>query len=211
MPADIAYIGYMKKLFLLLAFLGGPAMADRLELSEISSYLNGLETAEGAFTQINADGSISQGKIYIKRPGRIRFEYLPPNESLVMAGGGQVAIFDAISDEPPTRFPLALTPLNIILERDVDLAQRDMVVAHDSDGMRTLVTAQDPERPELGYLQLIFTANPVQLRQWVVTDETNSQTTVILGEWVEGERIPNIQFNILAEMRARGFEPNTNN
>ncbi|MEM6307053.1 MAG: outer membrane lipoprotein carrier protein LolA, partial [Pseudomonadota bacterium] len=197
----------MKKIFFILCLLAPPAFADRLSLTDISTYLNGLDTAEGAFTQINADGSLSQGKLYIKRPGRIRFEYIPPNDALVIAGGGQVAVFDAKSDAAPTRFPLAATPLSIILDRDVDLTQQANVIAHDSDGTRTLVTLQDANRPEMGYLQMIFTANPTQLRQWVVTDEANAQTTVILGDWVVGQRIPNIRFNILAEMRERGFDP----
>jgi hypothetical protein len=53
----------------------------------ISAYLNGLTTVEADFTQVNSDGTISTGKIYIKRPGRVRFEYGPPDRSLVIAGG----------------------------------------------------------------------------------------------------------------------------
>ena len=72
-----------------------PAVAEKLSLNAISKYLNGLSTVKGAFTQINDDGTISTGTIYIKRPGRVRFEYDPPEAALVMAGGGQVAIFDS--------------------------------------------------------------------------------------------------------------------
>ena len=74
-----------------------PALADRIPLDEISRYFNSFTTAEGEFTQINPDGSLATGRIYIRRPGRVRFEYDPPEESLVMAGGGQVAIFDGRS------------------------------------------------------------------------------------------------------------------
>ncbi len=172
-------------------------------MNAISNYLNGLQTAEGDFTQVNPDGTIDQGRLFLKRPGRIRFEYKPPNQSVVMAGGGQVAVFDPKSDGEPTRFPLNQTPLSIILERNVNLSQRDMVIGHDSDGTRTLVTAQDPRRPEYGYIQMIFTANPIQLRQWVVSDESNAQTTVILGDWQEGGSISNGKFNIQAEMARR--------
>ncbi|MEO0357211.1 MAG: outer membrane lipoprotein carrier protein LolA [Pseudomonadota bacterium] len=193
----------MKKLLFVLCLMASPAFAERLSLNAISGYLNGLQTAQGDFTQVNPDGTIDQGRIFIKRPGRIRFEYNAPNESLVIAGGGQVAVFDPKSDGEATRFPLNQTPLSIILERNVNLGQRDMVVGHDSDGTRTLVTAQDPRRPEYGYIQMIFTANPIQLRQWVVSDEANAQTTVILRDLTEGGSISNRQFNIIAEMDAR--------
>jgi outer membrane lipoprotein-sorting protein len=177
-----------------------PARAQELSLDEISGYLNALQTAQGGFTQINADGTISTGTIYIKRPGRMRFEYAPPDNSMVIAGGGQLAIFDPRSNTGPERYPLNQTPLKIILERVVDLAQRDMVTGHTSDGTTTTVTAQDPERPELGNIQLVFTGSPVELRQWIVTDDTGSQTTVILNDFETGGTIRDRLFNIEAEV-----------
>ncbi|MEL6648863.1 MAG: outer membrane lipoprotein carrier protein LolA, partial [Pseudomonadota bacterium] len=42
---------------LLTAVLALPAAADKLSLSEISSYLNGFSSASGQFTQINDDGT----------------------------------------------------------------------------------------------------------------------------------------------------------
>ena len=67
----MGYLETMKRLALSLALMIGlaaPAMADRVPLSQLSRYLNGIGTAEGDFTQINADGSISTGSIYIHRP-----------------------------------------------------------------------------------------------------------------------------------------------
>jgi len=86
----------------------------------------------------------------IKRPGRIRFEYNAPDNSLVMAGGGSVAIFDPRSNNGPDRYPLSQTPLKIILERNVDLGRAKMVTGHTSDGTTTTITAQDPENPQYG-------------------------------------------------------------
>ena len=78
----------------------------------------------------------------------MRFEYNAPMDLLVMAGAGQVGIFDGKSNLPNAeRYPLSRTPLNLILERNVDLGRRNMVVGHDFDGTATVVTAQDPENP----------------------------------------------------------------
>lgn len=183
-----------------------PAHAQQLSLGEVSNYLNRLTTAQGGFTQINGDGTLSTGQIFIKRPGRIRFEYNPPDNSLMIAGGGQVAIFDPRSNTPPDRYPLNQTPLNIILERNVDLGRRRMVTGHTSDGTTTTITAQDPDNPNYGNIQLVFTANPVELRQWIVTDDTGGQTTVILNDVAPGAAIGDAKFNIISEMRQRGFE-----
>ncbi len=184
-----------------LAFLAGGAQAQELSLAELSAYFNGLSSAQGDFTQINSDGTISTGKIYIKRPGRIRFEYNPPEEALVVAGGGSLAIFDPRSNTGPDRYPLSQTPLNIILRRDVDLARAEMVTDHSSDGTTTTITAQDPEHPEYGSIRLVFTANPVELRQWVIDDGTGTETTVILGGFDTTSPVRDILFNIINEER----------
>lgn len=186
------------------AAMPATAMAETLSLRAISNYLNSFTTGIADFTQINSDGTISTGTIYIKRPGRIRFEYNPPEAALVMAGGGSVAVFDPKSNEGPQRYPLSETPLKIILEHNVDLARTNMVTRHVSDGTRTTVTAQDPEHPEYGNIQMVYTANPTQLRQWIVTDNAGDQTTVILGDLTIGTAINDIKFNILAETAARG-------
>lgn len=193
----------MTLMALAMSLIALPALAEKIPLSQISAYLNSFVTAQGAFTQINADGTISTGTIYIKRPGRVRFEYAPPNEALVMAGGGQVAIFDAKSNQPPEQYPLNRTPLSIILERNVDLGRAKMVVGHSTDGKTISVVAQDPEHPEYGNIRLVFTDSPVQLRQWVITDDTGSQTTVVLGDLELGVDLGAGLFNIVQETRKR--------
>ena len=180
-----------------------PALAEAVPLSVLSDYLNGLTTVEADFTQINADGTLATGKIYIKRPGRVRFEYAPPDRSLVIAGAQQVAIFDAKSNQPPERYPLRRTPLNLILSADVDLSRANMVIGHDFDGTSTRVRAQDPENPEFGSIELVFTANPVELRQWVITDDLGDQTTIILGEMIKGGDLPGRLFDITREEELR--------
>lgn len=172
------------------------AMADILPLSEISAYLNTLKTAEAAFTQINDDGTISTGRIYIKRPGRIRFEYDPPNQTLVLAHANTVAIFDAKSNQPPETYPLKRTPLSIILAAEVDLVRARMVVGHEFDGTATVVTAQEPDSSEYGSIQLKFTGDPVELRQWIINDSSGGQTTVVLGDLKTGMELRNTIFNI---------------
>ena len=187
-----------------LALYSGAASAQPLTLAQISGYLNQLETAQGGFTQINQDGTLSTGQIYIKRPGRIRFEYNAPAESMVLASVGQVAIFDPRSNTGPERYPLNRTPLSIILAENVDLERARMVTNVVSDDTSTTVTAQDPDNPNYGSIQMVFTAAPIELRQWIVTDDLGSETTVILNDLVSGGSISNVLFNIQEEIRKQG-------
>lgn len=180
-----------------------PASAQQLSLTEISKYLNGIVSATGSFTQINSDGSLSTGVIAIKRPGKVRFDYNPPERALVMASAGAVYILDRKLNARPDTYPLRRTPLSIILDRKVDLGRAGMVVGHGFDGTATTVTAQDPDNPEYGTIQLRFTDDPVELRQWIITDGNGSQTTVILGD-MQDKTLSNSLFSIddeLAKLR----------
>lgn len=208
-PLSLPYIATMKPLRTLLAplaliLMAAPALADKIPLKDLSAYLNSLTTAETDFTQVNADGSIATGKLYMQRPGRVRFEYGPPDKSLVLASGGQVAIFDSKSNQPPEQYPLKRTPLNLILAKDVDLARAKMVVAHTEEKNATNVVALDPEHPEYGSIALVFTASPVTLRQWVITDDLGQQTTVILGDLKTGASYKSGLFSIESEVQKRG-------
>lgn len=187
-----------------LALVPRAAAAAPVPLAELSRYLNGLTTVEADFTQINGDGTISTGRLFIRRPGRVRFEYTPPDTTLVMAGGGQVAVFDAKSNQPPEQYPLTRTPLNLILAQNVDLGRARMVVGHREVEGTTRVRAQDPENPEYGSIEMVFTPNPVELRQWIIRAD-GGETTVILGEMKKGGSFPSSYFNITIEARNRGF------
>lgn len=184
--------------------IAAPAVAE-ISVSEISSYLNSFQTAKADFTQVNSDGTLSTGVLSIRRPGRARFDYAAPNNGLVIAGGQQVAIFDPVSNTPPEQYPLSQTPLSIILAQNVNFGQSGMLVQHGGDATQTAVTLQDPQHPEYGNIQLVFTPSPVTLRQWVITDDSGAQTTVILGDMTTGLSIGSSQFSIPQELQRRGL------
>jgi outer membrane lipoprotein-sorting protein len=149
-------------------------------LSELSSYLNGIDMAQSTFTQINADGTVATGQFYIQRPGRARFEY-DDDDLLVIAGGGQLAIFDGRGNTTAEQYPLSQTPLSIILNQ----RGRPVAVGHGRGSRirrnRHTRHRAGPDRPEIGTLTMVFTGDPVELRQWVVTDQAGSETTIVLG------------------------------
>ncbi len=171
--------------------------AQEAHLNDISQYLNTLATAQGTFVQANPDGSDTGGNFYLSRPGRMRFDYEEPNKSLVVVSGGSIAIFDQYSNSEPQQFPLARTPLSLILERVVDLSNRDMIFDMRDNGDSTSVFARDVERPELGFVEITFTKSPIALTGWVITDEQSKRTSVRLVELERVDLIPLRFFNIL--------------
>lgn len=190
-------------LVLCLAASAAPA-AERLSLSALSDYLNTITLAEARFTQEGADGSRLTGRLFIKRPGRIRFEYDPPqDDTLVLASGGQIAVFDGRASGRPEQFPLRRTPLAIILARDIDLTRARMVTGHGMDAGRTVVQAQDPDNPDYGRIYLYFEHDPVRLSEWLIVSGTGERTRTILGPFQPREDLGDSMFSIPLEMQAR--------
>lgn len=182
--------------------LAMPALAEKIPLNELSRYLNSLTTAKAAFTQVNADGTMSTCTLFIQRPNRVRFQY-KGDKTLMLASAGQVAVFDGKSNGGPQLYPLSKTPLSLILAPNINIGQAKMVTGYTEKKNSTVVTAQDPKHPEYGNIQMIFSANPTQLRQWVVTDQSGSRTTVILGDMTVGGSFPPSTFAIQNEIDRR--------
>ncbi len=203
----MSYTRHMSRILLALALAIAlvplAARAEPLPLTELSAYIESIVGAESGFTQVNADGSKTTGRVIIRRPNRMRFEYAPPDRTLVLASAGQVAIFDPKSNQPPEQYPLKRTPLNLILARRVDLTRAKMVVAHAEEDGLTTVTAQDPDNPDYGTIKLYFSADPVALRQWVVTDDSGARTRVMLDGLVYGGSYGASLFSIENETKDR--------
>lgn len=178
-----------------LCLVASPVLAgEKLTLAAVSKYLNALSTLEASFTQINDDGSVSTGRLYLHRPGRMRFEYDPPDSGVVISAGSSVMIIDPKSSQPPVSYPLKRTPLALILARDIDLDRARMVVGHEFDGRFTIVVAQDPDHPEYGKIEMLFAADPVALSRWVIHDDTGGRTTLILDRMRTGGQIASSRF-----------------
>lgn len=186
------------------ALIAAPARAqDARDLARISNYLNATETLQGTFVQVDADAVVTEGRFYMRRPGRIRFEYDPPNPALVIADGFWVAVLDK-RDGGVDRYPLSETPLNLLLKANVDLRRENAVTRIDRSADQLAVTAHDPASPGIGEITMIFANNPLELRQWVVVDSQGRRTTVALSDMRTNVPIPAERFSIeSAEEAAR--------
>ena len=100
------FLATLSALTALPVLIANPAIADvnRADLTRITNYLNGISTMQGTFVQIGPDGDLSEGTFYMRRPGRVRFEYNPPNPTLIVADGFWVAVTDTV-DNSFDRFP----------------------------------------------------------------------------------------------------------
>ncbi|MBA4211039.1 MAG: hypothetical protein C0454_16060 [Parvibaculum sp.] len=173
--------------------------ADAKALAEASAYLNALDSMQGDFLQMGPDGSVAEGKFYLRRPGRLRFEYNPPERLLVVADGTWVAVKDSAA--AAQRYPIASTPLSLILGRNVNLTESARVLNVETQPGALLITVADRKGEAPGHITLIFDQPRMQLRQWVVTDAQGLQTTVALRNVETGIRADNALFVLRDDQR----------
>lgn len=161
--------------------LAALAQINQADLTRISNYLNGISTMQGNFVQVGPDGDLSEGLFFMRRPGRIRFEYQPPNPTLIVADGFWVGVYDTI-ENTLDRFPLSETPLDLLLRDRVNLRDEGAIQSIERSDGQLRVRAIDPEAPDQGSITMIFADNPLQLTQWIVEDAQGLATTVALSE-----------------------------
>src|SRR6202035_5321103 len=52
---------------------------QRALVDKVSSYLSNVQTLVGDFVQVGPDGRRAEGQFFILKPGKVRFDYNPPN------------------------------------------------------------------------------------------------------------------------------------
>jgi outer membrane lipoprotein-sorting protein len=193
-----SYLPFSRRAFLGLALTAvimlpaAPARAFSLSpeqqeaINGISKYLNSFKTMQGEFTQMSPKGSMSRGVFYIAKPGKMRFEYAPPNPYLIVADGKWLTVKN-VKKEKGDQFPLSQTPLRLVLSNEIDILKETEVLDFQSQDGILSVTLEDKKNTlGSGQLTLVYDQTRNALVQWIVIDGKNRRTTVTLENVVAG-------------------------
>lgn len=149
------------------------------EINRIEGYLNGIRTMQSRFIQINPDGSAWNGNLYVRRPGRFRFEYDPPIPHLLIANGSWLFHVDRALQETNV-IPLAKTPAQFLVREDVSLKNDFTITKLEQSQGIVQIGLVTRDSPELGEVTLTFTDKPLELRKWTVRDMQENTTQITL-------------------------------
>jgi outer membrane lipoprotein-sorting protein len=176
-------------LFACLLAFGAPAEAAKplkqlsaeqsQALDEITGYLAGYKNLKGEFTQVSPKGNVSRGIFFLSKPGKMRFEYAPPNPFLIVSDGRWVTIKNT-KKEKGDQYPLSQTPLRLVLGEGINIRKETNIYAIDTAGGLTTVTLEDRKGNVPGYMILVYDRERQNLQQWVVVDGKGGKTTVTL-------------------------------
>ncbi len=161
-----------------------PAVAltpqDIADLRRIAAYLNGIRTMTARFRQISSDGGIASGSLWMARPGRMRFEYDLPSPILLIADQFYVYYVDKQLAQM-SKVGLKSTPAWFLLRDPITFD--DLVVTRFERGANLLrVTVIAPAEPDNGSLTMVFSNEPLALRQWTIVDQQRKATTVSISD-----------------------------
>ena len=149
-------------------------------IERINAYLNGIKTLRADFLQVATNGEIASGKLYMSRPGKIRFEYKPPSPILILSDGTFLIYIDKHL-EGMTHFFLSNSPISFLVKKSVRITDDTEIISFSQKANIIRIKLAKLNQIDKGTITLNFTNQPFTLRKWVVTDPQGVETTVILS------------------------------
>ena len=159
-------------------------------LAQVNAYIRAVKSMTADFAQTDRNGQTLTGKLTLKQPGKIRFEYQKGVPLLIVGDGKSLTMID-YEVRQVQRWPIGKSPLGALLDPRRDLSKYGKVVPS-GDPRILMVEARDPKRPEYGVITLIFQRKPsapagLEMYGWVALDSQNNRTSI---------RLSNLRFGV---------------
>lgn len=167
------------------------------DLNRISAHLRAMTTMTANFTQSDRSGQILPGKLTLKQPGRIRFQYGSDVNLLIVGNGKSLTMIDYDVNQVQ-RWPIKNSPLGALLNPERDLSKYGRMIPTRNPDVLS-VEVRDPKRPEYGVITMIFSkaaGSPAGLKLdgWVSLDSKNNRTSIRLSDQKFGVPVANSRF-----------------
>jgi outer membrane lipoprotein-sorting protein len=150
---------------------------DLADIKRIEEYINAISTLRANFQQYSNASGLSSGRIYLRRPGRLRVEYDPPVQALIVADGLVVTYYDGELDQV-TQAPIGSSPLWFLLRDEVSFSDGVSVSGIERAPGVLRISAFESDQPDAGLVSLVFSDQPLQLKQWAIVDSQGVEVRV---------------------------------
>ncbi len=157
----------------------GISQQDWDDVLRVQDTLDAIETVRSGFVQLASNGAIARGTLWLARPGRLRVEYEPPIDDLLVATGVYLIRYDAEMRQS-TYLPLDSTPAAVLLDKELSLTEHVEVLQVQRTEQLIHIEVRDTDAPEAGSIFLSFSKDPMQLAEWTVVDAQGGSTNVRL-------------------------------
>lgn len=168
------------------------------DLAQIQRHLKAMTSLRANFVQSSRGGQDLSGKLTLKQPGKIRFQYQKNANLLIVSDGKALTMID-YEVRQVERWPIKNSPLGVLLDPSRDLSRYGKITPS-ADPKILSVEVKDPKRPEYGVITLIFVRKSsapagLEMAGWVALDSQNVRTTVRLSGQRYNVSVANSEFN----------------
>jgi outer membrane lipoprotein-sorting protein len=163
--------------------------------ARINGYFNSFQTLKGEFIQTGAKGRSTRGVMHLSKPGKLRFEYEPPNPLLIASDGKWLTIKNK-TKEKGDQVPLASTPMRLIVASKLNLLAEATVIQFEQLNGVTTMGLIDKKGSVAGQIFLVFDDTRNELLQWIIVDGKGQRTTVELSNLEKDVKINPKLFNV---------------
>ncbi|WP_321327619.1 outer membrane lipoprotein carrier protein LolA [uncultured Parasphingorhabdus sp.] len=167
-------------------------------LSKVQAHLRAMTTMTANFSQSDRSGQMLTGKLILKQPGKIRFQYQDDANLLIVGDGKALTLIDYDVNQVQ-RWPIGNSPLAALLNPERDLSKYGKIIPTRNPAVLS-VEVRDPKRPEYGVITMVFTKKPgapggLSLDGWVSLDSKNNRTSIRLSNQKFGVPVANSSFS----------------
>ena len=185
----IRYFSVIISLIILISSQAVSSDQQKLLKTKIENFFVSLNTLEADFIQVSPSGNISNGKIFIDLPGKLRLDYNKPSNLLITCKGFWLVIQDR-KRKSTNNIPLQQTPFSILLDKKINFNNNKIILdLKKSLGIISL-KVQLAENVKAGELILEFSDNPFILKKWIIKDIIGDETTVLIQNTKFGHKLP---------------------
>lgn len=150
-------------------------------ITRVEEYLSSITTIVSDFTQVAPDGSLATGKFYLKRPGRMRWQYNPPTPILMVSDGDRLVYYD-YELEQVNYLSLDETLISFLAHRKIGFDGKIGITDISVSPGAIRISLAQRDKPTEGELMLELSDKPLTIRNMVIRDATNQITSVSLND-----------------------------
>lgn len=146
-------------------------------LNKVDKYMFNMNTFQADFLQFSNNGDSSEGKFYLSRPDKLKFEYINPFKSTLVTNGKTTKYYDIELDELTT-IPTKRTPLLFLLNKKKSIKELGFdIISIEDRNNKIYVRTSNKKIKELEekYIIFVFDSDIKNLIGINIEDELKNQ------------------------------------
>ena len=166
--------------------------SDQSQL-KVEKFFKSLKSMEAEFIQVGPSGNVSNGKIYLDLPGKLRIDYDKPNNLLITCKGFWLTIQNR-NLKTTNNVPLESSPFSILIKKRFNFDNKSLISNLNIMSGIISLNITNPENNKDEGLILEFSEKPFTLKKWIIKDTFGEITTVLIQKAKYNKNLSHLLF-----------------